>query len=118
MHFAGLVMVQVVSHGLSTRRPEIVPGSVHVGFVVDKVALGQVYTHVFICQHHCSWTSYSYHMWGVNSTPVCGRSSETYSPYGHEHEVLQLFRRYIFHVSFGLNYRLLLFAFRCLKSQL
>jgi hypothetical protein len=27
--------------GLPTRRPEFDPGSVHVGFVVDKVALGQ-----------------------------------------------------------------------------
>jgi predicted secreted protein len=26
--------------GLSQRRPEISPGSIHVGFVVDKVALG------------------------------------------------------------------------------
>jgi hypothetical protein len=28
--------------GLSPRRPEFDPGSVHVGFVVDTVALGQV----------------------------------------------------------------------------
>ena len=29
--------------GLSPRRPRSDPGSVHVGFVVDKVALGQVF---------------------------------------------------------------------------
>jgi hypothetical protein len=29
--------------GLLPRRPEFDPGSVHVGFVVDKVALGQVF---------------------------------------------------------------------------
>jgi hypothetical protein len=28
---------------LSRRKPRFAPGSVHVGFVVDKVALGQVY---------------------------------------------------------------------------
>jgi hypothetical protein len=41
--------------GLSTRRPGFDPSSVHVGFVVDKVALGQVSTQstsVFICQFH------------------------------------------------------------------
>jgi hypothetical protein len=29
--------------GLSPQRPEFLPGSVHVGFVVHKVALGQVF---------------------------------------------------------------------------
>jgi len=32
--------------GLSPRRPGFAPGSVHVGFVVDKVALGQVFLRV------------------------------------------------------------------------
>jgi hypothetical protein len=32
--------------GLSPRRPGFDPGSVHVGFVVDKMALGQVYLRV------------------------------------------------------------------------
>jgi hypothetical protein len=39
--------------GLSPRRPGLDPGSVHVGFVVDKVVLGQVFfpsTSVFPCQ--------------------------------------------------------------------
>jgi hypothetical protein len=41
--------------GLSPRRPGFNPGSVHMGFVVDKVALGQVFlprTSVFSCQFH------------------------------------------------------------------
>jgi hypothetical protein len=32
--------------GLPPRRPGFDPGSVHVGFVVDKVALGQVFSQV------------------------------------------------------------------------
>jgi hypothetical protein len=32
--------------GLSPRRPGFRPGSVHVGFVVDKVTLGQVFLRV------------------------------------------------------------------------
>jgi hypothetical protein len=45
---------QVVA-GLPSRRPDFDPGSVHMGFVVDKVALGQVLspsTSVFPCQFH------------------------------------------------------------------
>jgi hypothetical protein len=35
--------------GLSPRKPGFVPGSIHVGFVVDKVAVGQVfYCHQYI----------------------------------------------------------------------
>jgi hypothetical protein len=40
---------------LSPRRPVFEPGSMHVGFVVDKVALGQVFLRVlrfFPCQYH------------------------------------------------------------------
>jgi hypothetical protein len=33
--------------GLSPRRPGFAPGSIHVGFVVDKVALGQVFSEFF-----------------------------------------------------------------------
>jgi hypothetical protein len=32
--------------GLSPRRPGFAPGSIHVGFVVDKMALGQVFLRV------------------------------------------------------------------------
>jgi hypothetical protein len=56
--------------GLSPRRPRFASGSVHVGFVVDKVTLGQVFTPVL-------W--FSYIIWGMNNRPVGGRSSETQS---------------------------------------
>jgi hypothetical protein len=39
----GCAMAQAVSRRLSPRRPVFTSGSIHVGFVVDKVALGQVF---------------------------------------------------------------------------
>jgi hypothetical protein len=36
----------VIVTGLSPRRPGFAPRSIHVGFVVDKVALGQVFLRV------------------------------------------------------------------------
>jgi hypothetical protein len=47
--------------GLPARRSGFDPGSVHVGFVVDKVALGQVFPEYFglslsISFHRCSIT--------------------------------------------------------------
>jgi hypothetical protein len=36
-------MAQVVSRRPAPRRPGFTPGSIRVGFVVDKVALGQVF---------------------------------------------------------------------------
>jgi hypothetical protein len=41
----GRARAQVVNR-LSPRRPGVDPGSVHVGFVVDKVALGHVFPRV------------------------------------------------------------------------
>jgi hypothetical protein len=40
--------------GISWRKPWFVPGSFHVGFVMDKLALGQVFLRfsVFPCQDH------------------------------------------------------------------
>jgi len=40
-------MAQQLVAGLSPRRPGFAPRSVYVGFVVDKVALGQIYLRVF-----------------------------------------------------------------------
>jgi hypothetical protein len=42
--------------GLSPRKPGFAPGSVHVGLVVDKVALGQLFLRVlrFPCQYRSS----------------------------------------------------------------
>jgi hypothetical protein len=39
-------MAQALVAGLSPRRPVFAPGSIHVEFVVDKVALGQVFLRV------------------------------------------------------------------------
>jgi hypothetical protein len=66
--------------GLSPRRPGFVPGSVHVWFVIDKVALERVllWVHCFalsISFHHGS--PYSRITLGMNNMPVGGRSSET-----------------------------------------
>jgi hypothetical protein len=50
----GRAMAQAVSR-LPTRKPGFDPGTVHVGFVVDKVALGQVCPpsiSVFPCPFH------------------------------------------------------------------
>jgi hypothetical protein len=68
--------------GLSTRRPGFVPGSVHVGFVVNKVALEQGFLRVLrvflsISFHHGS--SYAHTIWGMDSRPVGDLSSETQS---------------------------------------
>jgi hypothetical protein len=46
--------------GLSPRRSEFNPGSVHVGFVVDKVALGQVLPEYFSFP-----LSASFHQWSI-----------------------------------------------------
>jgi hypothetical protein len=42
----GRTIAQVVSRILPPRRTGFDPGSVHVGFVVDKVSLGQVFPRV------------------------------------------------------------------------
>jgi hypothetical protein len=69
---------------LSPQRPRFMPKSVNVGFMVDKVALGQVFTDFFcfllsIAFHHGSPLSYIYIYitWGTNDRPVGGHSSET-----------------------------------------
>jgi hypothetical protein len=67
---------------LSLLRTGFVPGSVHVGFVVHKVVLGQVSLrgHWFrlSVSFHCG-SPCSYIIWGMNSRPVGSRSSETQS---------------------------------------
>jgi hypothetical protein len=49
--------------GLSPWRPRFAPGSIHVGFVVDKVALGQVFLRV-----RFSPVSISFHRRSPNSS--------------------------------------------------
>jgi hypothetical protein len=43
----GRAIAQAVSRWLPRRRPGVEPGSGQVGFVVDKVALGQVFSEYF-----------------------------------------------------------------------
>jgi hypothetical protein len=58
---------------LSSLRPKFAPGSVHVRFMTDKVALGQC----FPCQYHSAVTlNADYHV-DVNNRPIGDRSSET-----------------------------------------
>jgi hypothetical protein len=68
----GLAMAQAVS-----RRPL---NTVHVGFEVDSVAVGQVFSKFFgltlpLSFHHGS--PYSYITWGMNNSTVGGCSSQT-----------------------------------------
>jgi hypothetical protein len=65
---------------LSLWRPRFMPESVHVVFVVDKFAMGQVFVEVLqislsISLHHGS--PFSYIIWGMNNRPSGGHSSET-----------------------------------------
>jgi hypothetical protein len=46
MYVCMYVCIMYVCTYVCTRRPGFDPGSVHVGFVVDKVALGQVFPRV------------------------------------------------------------------------
>jgi hypothetical protein len=54
MYHLAVPWVRRLVAGLSPRRPGLDPGSVHVGFVVDKVTLGQVFptTFIFLCQFY------------------------------------------------------------------
>jgi hypothetical protein len=70
--------------GLSPRRPGFAAGSIHVGFVVDKVKLGQVYLRVlrlYPVNIIPPWLSILSNIssGGMNNMPVGGCSSETYS---------------------------------------
>jgi hypothetical protein len=52
--------------GLSPRRHGFAPGSVHVGYVVGKVALGQVFVQVVRFSLSVSFhRGYSYNTWGI-----------------------------------------------------
>jgi hypothetical protein len=45
-HYGTVPWLRSLLAGLSPRRPGFAPESIHVGFVVDKVALGQVFLRV------------------------------------------------------------------------
>jgi hypothetical protein len=84
IHFLSLNWNYVVPwHRHSTSRPGFSPSAVHVGFVVDKVALGQVLPQVLWfspvsiipLMHHI----HSCIIWGTDNGPVISCSStETY----------------------------------------
>jgi predicted amidohydrolase len=68
---------------LSPLSPGFAHGTVHVGFVVAKVALGQFFfppsISIFLCQCNFSRATYSCLIWVMSNWPVGGRSSETQS---------------------------------------
>jgi hypothetical protein len=68
---------------LRTRGPWFAPGLVHVGFVVELLALGQIFLRVFLSSPVSiipPWLSpYSYIILEMNKRPFFGRSSETWS---------------------------------------
>jgi hypothetical protein len=80
--WARLCRGKVVVDDLSPRRSVFAAGLVHVGFVVNKVALVQIFLQVLrfslsIFFHHvCPW---SYINWGMNNRPDGGCISETWS---------------------------------------
>jgi hypothetical protein len=77
-------MGHAVSRLPLTTEAQFAPASLHVGFVVDKVALGQLLgCPLSISFHH--GTPFSYIIWGMNSRPVGGCSSETVSSRQREH---------------------------------
>jgi hypothetical protein len=69
-------MAQAVSRWPFTAGPGFVSGSVHVGLVVDKAALGQVFPLSPLSMFHCG-SPFSYIGGGKKNRQVCGRSSET-----------------------------------------
>ena len=71
-------LIQLVA-GLSTRRLEFDPRSVHVGFVEDKMALGQVFSKYFcfpvsVLFHYCSIPIFIYML------VLRGQTSEAWEP--------------------------------------
>jgi hypothetical protein len=75
--------------GISQRGPGFVYRSDHVVFVVDKVALGQVFLRVlqFLPVNNIlPWLSIRMYQWGMNARPVDGRSSETVSSLRHKQQ--------------------------------
>jgi hypothetical protein len=74
--FSDRAMAQAVNRWLLTSESQ----SVHLGIVVDKVALALVFVRVLrfsvsVSLHHGCPCSYS--TWGMNNRPVCGRRSRT-----------------------------------------
>jgi hypothetical protein len=68
---------QVVSRRPLIAESGFAPGSIHVGFVADQVALGQVFLRVFPLSVLFHRPPYLYIIWGMNNMSVNGSSSET-----------------------------------------
>jgi magnesium-transporting ATPase (P-type) len=67
---------------------------VHMGFVVEKVTMGQVFFRVlwfFPVSVIPSWLSILIYHLGMNNRPDAGRSSETVSPHRHEQQHISCF---------------------------
>jgi hypothetical protein len=65
--------------GFSPWRPGFKPGSGHVGFVVDKVALGQVFSEYFGFPRQFEFHRLLHHhhvIWGWYNRPDSGRSTK------------------------------------------
>jgi hypothetical protein len=73
----GHAVAQVVSHWLPTTAAWVCIRAEHVGFVVDKAALGQIFSEYFhfSCQSYYS-TNFSIILidWGWHKRPIDGRS--------------------------------------------
>jgi hypothetical protein len=61
---------------LSLQRPGFIPRSVRVEFVMDKLALGQIFLQVLQVSLSASFHHGSIIIWGINNRPVGGCSSE------------------------------------------
>jgi hypothetical protein len=85
-----MLWLRMLVAGLSKRRPGFVPGSVHVGFVVDKEAGFPTSASAVTCQNHFTviLPPYSYIMRGMNTRSVGGRRSETLAE---QHDIFQCY---------------------------
>jgi hypothetical protein len=74
-------MAQAVIRRPVTAEARVRARVTHVGFVMDKVALGQVFLRVlwFSRQYHSIIALHTHIIWGMNNVPVSGNSSETWS---------------------------------------
>jgi hypothetical protein len=78
-YFLGPVIAQAVRRRISPRRTVFASRAAHMGFVVDKIALGQVSLRVLrfspVSIIPTLLHIYSYIIWGMENGPVNGRSS-------------------------------------------
>jgi hypothetical protein len=68
-HTEGPAMAQAVSRRPLTAEARVCPGSIDVGFVVDKLALGQIFLQVlrFPCQYHSTVALQTHIIWGIRN---------------------------------------------------